>query len=315
MQTLPVFLDVQGRRCLLVGTGDVADRKRRLLAAAGADIHSLDDSSFAEHLLDGVVLVVAASTDEALNARVSLAARARHILVNVVDQPSLCTFIFPSVVERGPVTVAVSSGGALPVLTRLLRARLETLLPPSLGEFATRAASFRQQVRQQLPEMRQRLRFWDGLLQRQFIAGASDLHELDSAATLEQELSAFINGEHRGRITVVGTGPGDPDLLTFKALRCLQGCDVLVYGENLSPAIVNLARRDAQRLVLQETSDVAMRLQSEAAQGADIAWLLPGDPLSWREVPLLLAGWQAAGVTCDVVPGIIEQSGVFTDGL
>jgi uroporphyrin-III C-methyltransferase/precorrin-2 dehydrogenase/sirohydrochlorin ferrochelatase len=315
MQTLPVFLDVQGQRCLLVGTGDVADRKRRLLAAAGADIHNVDNSSFAEHLLDGVALVVAASTDEALNARVSHAARARHIPVNVVDQPALCSFIFPAVVERGPVTVAVSSGGALPVLARLLRARLETLLPPSLGEFATRAASFCQQVRQQLPEMRQRLRFWDGLLQQHVISGGSDLQALGDERAFGQQLAAFLAGEQRGRITVVGTGPGDPDLLTFKALRCLQGCDLLVYGDNVSPAIVNLARRDAQRLVLQETADVAMRLQSEAAQGADIAWLLPGDPLSWREVPLLLAGWQAAGVTCNVVPGIIDQNGVFTDGV
>lgn len=312
MPLLPVFLDLQGRQCLLVGSGEMAGRKLHLLQQAGAVV-TVSGNDFSDSDLAGMALVVAASDDQMLNERISLAAQSRQIPVNVVDQPHLCSFVFPAIVERGPITVAVSTGGALPVLARLLRARIETLLPPSLGDFAVRAAAFRQQVRQQLPEMRQRLRFWDGLLQQQLIGSGSDLQMFDSAEALDRKLATFLAAENAGHISVVGSGTGDPDLLTFKALRCMQACDLLVFDDSVPAVIVNLARRDARRHPLQPGEDAATLLHAEAGRGMHVVWLLAGDPLSYRNVPLLLAQWQAAGISIDMVPGIIDQAGVFPD--
>ena len=308
MQTLPVFLDVKGKPCLLVGDGELALRKRRLLDKAGAVVVTVS-RQFTEENLDGMVLVVAASHDNVLNQRVSIAAKSRNIPVNVVDQPDLCTFIFPSIVERGPITVAVSSGGAVPVLTRLLRARIETLLPTSLGDFAQRVSVFRQQVSTRLPDMPQRLRFWDQLLQRQFIGADGDLQALTDENVFEKRLDNFIANTASGQVSVVGAGTGDPDLLTFKALRCLQGCDVVVFDENVSPEIVNLARRDAHQVILQAHEDVFVLLQAEVLNGAYVVYLKTGDPLSYRDMPLLLARLQAANLQYDIVPGIIDQAG------
>ncbi len=308
MQTLPVFLDVKGKPCLLVGDGELALRKRRLLDKAGAVVVAVSEN-FTEENLSGVVLVVAASHDNALNQRVSIAAKSLNIPVNVVDQPDLCTFIFPSIVERGAITVAVSSGGAVPVLTRLLRARIETLLPVSLGDFAQRVSIFRKQVSSRLPDMTQRLRFWDQLLQRQLIGADGDLQAPVDERAFEQQLDNFIAKTVSGQLSVVGAGTGDPDLLTFKALRCLQGCDVVVLDESVSADIVNLARRDARQIILQANEDVFALLQTEVLNGAYVAYLKMGDPLSYRDMPLLLARLQAANVQYDIVPGIIDQAG------
>lgn len=307
MQTLPVFLDVKGKRCLLVGDGEVALRKRRLLDSAGAVVVSAS-RNFAEEDLTDVVLVIAASADSALNERVSHVARLRNIPVNVVDQPDLCTFIFPAIVERGPITVAVSSGGALPVLTRLLRARIENLLPASLGEFAQKARDFRKQTSARLPDMQQRLRFWDHLLQRQLIGADGNLESLAEAG-FEQHLDDFIAEVSAGFVSVVGTGPGDPDLLTFKALRCLQGCDVVFFDQAVNPVIVGLARRDARHLSLRGDEDVEALLKADALSGEHVVYLKVGDPLSHREIPLLLVQLHAANIQYDIVPGIIDQAG------
>lgn len=308
MQALPVFLDVRGKSCLLVGDGELALRKRRLLDKAGAVVIAVSDG-FTEESLNGVLLVVAASLDNVLNQRVSVAAKIRNIPVNVVDQPDLCTFIFPSIVERGAITVAVSSGGAAPVLTRLLRARIETLLSASLGDFAQRVGIFRKQVSMRLPEMQQRLRFWDQLLQRQLIGADGDLQMLIDESAFEKRLDDFIADTVSGQVSIVGAGTGDPDLLTFKALRCLQGCDVVICDENVSADIVNLARRDARQIIVQKQEDVFSLLQAEALNGGYVVYLKMGDPLSYRDMPLLLARLQAANIQCDIVPGIIDQAG------
>ena len=308
MQALPVFFDVKGKSCLLVGDGELALRKRRLLDKAGAVIVAVSEN-FTEDNLAGVVLAVAASHDNVLNERVSIAAKSRNIPVNVVDQPYLCTFIFPSIVERGSITVAVSSGGAVPVLTRLLRARIETLLPASLGNFVERASIFRKQVGARLPDVSQRLRFWDQLLQRQLIGADGDLQTLMGESAFEESLDNFIANAVRGQVSVVGAGTGDPDLLTFKALRCLQGCDMVVCDESVSEDIVNLARRDARQIVLQANEDVFALLQAEVLKGAYVVYLKTGDPLSYRDIPLLLTRLHAANVQYDIVPGIIDQAG------
>lgn len=306
MQALPVFLDIKGKPCLLVGDGEVALRKRRLLDSAGAVVAVSND--FTEDNLAGVALVVAASADNALNERISHAARLLNIPVNVVDQPALCTFIFPAIVERGPITVAVSSGGVLPVLARLLRARIENLLPGSLGEFAQKAGKFRQQINARLPDMQQRLRFWDHLLQRQLIGADGNLESL-AAAGFTQHLDNFIADAAAGFVSVVGAGPGDPDLLTFKALRCLQGCDVVFFDQDVSPVIIGLARRDARQSALCDQDDIAALIMAEASRGAHVVYLKAGDPLSHRDIPLLLVQLHAASIQYDIVPGIIDQAG------
>lgn len=308
MQTLPVFLDIKGKPCLLAGDGDIAERKRRLLEKAGAVVVTLS-GNFSEEKLDGMVLVVAASSEKQVNETVSHSARLRNIPVNVVDQPDLCTFIFPSIVERGPVTVAVSSGGAVPVLTRLLRARIETLLPDSLGEFAQVVSVFRQQVKARLPDMQQRLRFWDGLLQSHFISASADMQMRIDEVTLCQRLDQFTSADAMGQVSIVGTGPGDPDLLTFKALRCLQACDVVFFDCDVSQEIVDLSRRDARRVLLEKHQDIALSIRAEVKDSSAVVYLKAGDPLSHRDVTLLLARLQAADIKYTVVPGIIDQSG------
>jgi len=308
VQTLPVFLDIKGKPCLLAGDGEVAERKRRLLEKAGAVVVALSDS-FSEEKLDGVVLVVAASADMHVNQTVSRSARLRSIPVNVVDQPDLCTFIFPSIIERGPLTVAVSSGGAAPVLTRLLRARIEAMLPASLGEFAQQMSFFRQQVKARLPDMQQRLRFWDGLLQSQFIGASGDLEMPADDAALNQRLDQFASGAAMGQVSIVGAGPGDPDLLTFKALRSLQACDVVFFDGDVSQEIVDLSRRDARKVLLEKHQDIALLIQAEVKDSSAVVYLKTGDPLSHRDISLLLARLQAAEISYSVVPGIIDQSG------
>jgi uroporphyrin-III C-methyltransferase/precorrin-2 dehydrogenase/sirohydrochlorin ferrochelatase len=308
VQTLPVFIDIKGKPCLLVGDGELALRKCRLLDKAGAAVVTLS-GDFTEDKLDGVVLVVVASADKHVNELISRAAKSRNIPVNVVDQPDLCTFIFPSIVERGPITVAVSSGGTVPVLARLLRARIETLLPASLGEFAQRVGIFRQQVSQRLPDMQQRLRFWDQLLQSQLIGACGDMGMLANETVFDRELDQFLDSSAVGMVSVVGAGPGNPDLLTFKALRCLQACDVVFFDSDVSLDIVNLARRDARQIMLENKQDIAELLQAEVGSASYVVYLKAGDPLSYREVPLLLARLQAADIKYEVVPGIIDQAG------
>jgi uroporphyrin-III C-methyltransferase/precorrin-2 dehydrogenase/sirohydrochlorin ferrochelatase len=303
MKTLPVFLDVYNKTCLVVGEGDVASRKSRLLINAGAVIRSAA-TRFSLADLDDVTLVIAASDDHSLNQHVSEAAQARNIPVNVVDKPDLCTFIFPSIVERGDITVAVSSGGAVPVLTRLLRARLETLLPPSLAEFAAQAGSWRTRIKQTLPDMQQRLRFWDHLLQEQMIGADGDIQAKFSEVGMQKTLENFAAERTSGCIFVVGAGPGDPDLLTFKALRCLQACDLVVFDQQVDPRIIDLARRDAHRIRLDNRQKVADMLQSHALLQRHVVYLLAGDPGSYRELPALLMSVAALGVPVHCVPGV-----------
>ena len=310
MQTLPVFLDVKGRRCLLVGDGDSAQRKRFLLERAGADIVSVPESACDESLLQDAALVIVASDDEALATSISAGAKSKNIPVNVVDKPALCTFIFPAIVERGAVTVAVSSNGTAPVLTRLLRARIEALLPSSLGELAQQIGSFRRQVSQKISDAKQRLRFWDGLLQRYLISASSG--ELSQQTIdFDRQLEQFVrDGEVRGRVAIVGSGTGDPDLLTFKALRVLQACDCVIADAAVSQNICRLARRDAQQHTVQRLEEVFSVLSEGVRNNQYLAYLVSGDPLSLRDMSALLMHLQAANIPFEIVPGVIDQAGV-----
>jgi uroporphyrin-III C-methyltransferase/precorrin-2 dehydrogenase/sirohydrochlorin ferrochelatase len=338
MRFLPLFIRLANRPCLVVGGGEVAARKVELLRRADAVVRITAPAlcptlqrlheqglvhwrrgEFDSVDLDDVIVVVAATDDTAVNATVSREADGRRLPVNVVDQPDLCSFIFPSIIDRSPVAVAVSTGGASPVLARLLRARLETLIPAGYGRLATLLEGFRETVKQRLPTGRQRRRFWErvlsGPLPEQVFAGRQEraaalLHE----ALDEQQTDA--DGSV-GEVYLVGAGPGDPDLLTFRALRLMQMADVVLYDRLVSDDIMDLVRRDAERIYVGKKRDFHSVRQEEisrlmadlAKQGKRVLRLKGGDPFIFGRGGEEIEVLADEGVAFQVVPGITAASG------
>ncbi len=335
MDFLPLFHILRGRRALLVGGGDVALRKARLLSDAGAllrvvapDVHSelreLVEEGAGELLLrpyahgdlQDCVLVIAATDDEPLNAQVSRDANERGVPVNVVDAPALCSVIFPAIVDRSPLVVAVSSGGDAPVLARLLRAKLETWIPATYGQLAGLASRFRERVKQRLPDLQQRRKFWEEVFQgpvaERMIAGQPSEAERLLADKLESP-----QAESRGEVYLVGAGPGDPDLLTFRALRLMQQADVVLYDRLVAPAILELCRRDADRLYVGKRradhavpqDEINRKLVELAQQGKRVLRLKGGDPFIFGRGGEEIDELAANGIPFQVVPGITAASG------
>ncbi len=336
MEFLPLHFDLKGRRCLVVGDQDIATRKADLLRRAGAELLlntlkpcdslrelSLDravrlvDEPFHEDLLDDVELVVAASDDPVLNRRVSEAARKRHLPVNVVEQPDLSTFIFPSIIDRSPIIVSVSSGAQIPVLTRLLRSRLESLIPHAYGRLASVAAEFRERVREQLPHQNQRRRFWESVLEGKIADLVLGGREDKARQEIEAVLAESEHFTQLGEVYLVGAGPGDPDLLTFKALRLMRQADVVLYDRLVAPEILDLVRRDAERInVGKERSrhtlpqeDINQLLVSLAKQGKRVLRLKGGDPFIFGRGGEEIERLSEAGIPFQVVPGISAANG------
>jgi uroporphyrin-III C-methyltransferase/precorrin-2 dehydrogenase/sirohydrochlorin ferrochelatase len=266
MQYLPIFLDVRHKPCLVVGGGEVAVRKVASLLRSGASLTIVApalapplrdmlvrgafchrDRGFEEGDLDDALLVVAATADRTVNRRVADLARARGIPVNVVDQADDSTFIMPSVIDRSPVVVAVSTGTASPVLARLLRTRLESVIPAGYGRLADLCARYRDRVKAHFSDQRDRRRFWDRVLQGGVAERVFTGHLDEADAAMELELSAATPSAGMGEVYLVGAGPGDPDLLTFRALRLMQQADVVVTTA-WSPSQSRHDRRDARRV-------------------------------------------------------------------
>lgn len=336
MQYLPLFLDLHQHRCLLVGGGEVAARKLELLLRAGVEIQlvskqlsarvselhtengfKLNLRAYTESDLEDVHLVVAATDDSQLNAEIARAAQNRGLWVNVVDRPDLGNFIFPAIIDRSPLMAAVASGGASPVLTRLLRGKIESVVPSAFGQLAKLADQFRPQVKQQIKDPAQRRIFWEKVLQGP-IAELVFSGRLDQAARqLEDRLHQQLNSEKRGEVYLIGAGPGDPDLLTFKALRLMQQADVIVYDRLVAPAIVDLARRDAEKIYVGKERDnhslpqdsINELLAQLALAGKRVARLKGGDPFIFgrggEEIETLLQ----YDISFQVVPGITAASG------
>ena len=337
MRHFPIFLDLNERRCLVVGAGEVAARKVQQLLRSNAKviivapraeqyIQTLAEQDRVQHKarefherdISGSALVIAATADRQVNSAVAAAARAANVPVNVVDDPALCSFIMPSVVDRDPVQVAVSTGGASPVLARLLRAKLETLIPASYGRLATVVREFRSRVKQRFPEFRQRRRFWENVLQGPVVEMLFAGREQAAVKALEQALEDTAPADlGQGEVYLVGGGPGDPDLLTFRALRLMQQADVVLYDRLVSPAIVDLARKEAQRIYVGKQSDSHTVPQSElnemlvklAQQGKRVLRLKGGDPFIFGRGGEEIEELAAAGVPFQVVPGITAASG------
>ena len=335
MEFLPLFHNLRGSRVLVVGGGEIALRKSRLLADAGAvlrvvapeieaQLEALVERSggdaivrgYQEADLDGCQLIIAATDDQALNAQVSADAQRRCVPVNVVDAPALCSVIFPAIVDRSPLVVAVSSGGDAPVLARLIRAKLETWIPSAYGELAGLAARFRRQVKSLYPDVTQRRAFWEDVFQ----GPIADRQLAGQGAEAERLLVDKINGappHAPGEVYLVGAGPGDPDLLTFRALRLMQQADVVLYDRLVAPAILELCRRDAERVYVgKRRADHALpqekinqQLVELAKQGKRVLRLKGGDPFIFGRGGEEIEQLAAQGIPFQVVPGITAASG------
>ncbi len=333
MDFLPIFLNVRQQACLVVGGGTTASRKVELLLRANAKItvvapdlnaklsQWLDDKriyhradKFSPSDLQNCHLVIAATNDKAVNEQVSKLAQAQAIPVNVVDQPQLCSFIMPSVIDRSPIQIAVSTGGASPVLARLLRARLETLVPASYGKFAEFIASFREKVKQRFA-FDERRRFWESVLQgpiaEKFLAGHTQ--------AAKQDLEKFIekSDQKSGEVYLVGGGPGDPDLLTFRALRLMQQADVVLHDRLVSPGVLDLVRREAEHIYVGKEptnhpvpqDDINALLIKLAKQGKRVLRLKGGDPFLFGRGGEEIERLMEEGIPFQVVPGITAAIG------
>ena len=340
MDFLPIFLNLKDRHCTVIGGGEVAARKVALLRQAGAqvtvvspelgatlsraaDVGEIEhiSSEYKEALLKESVLIIAATDLREVNEAVAEAAGRMNIPVNVVDTPDLCTFVMPSIIDRSPVMVAVSTGGSSPVLGRMLRQKLESTIPASYGQLARLAKAFRDKVKAKFKSGDDRRLFWEKVLEgpiaEMMVAGK----EKQATEALEQALeSAGDTMPGHGEVYLVGGGPGDPDLLTFKALRLMQQADVVVYDRLVSKEVLELVRRDAERIyagkergehaIPQEgINDLLVKL---AKEGKRVCRLKGGDPFIFGRGGEEIETLMEEGVPFQVVPGITAASGCAT---
>ncbi|MBH3290866.1 uroporphyrinogen-III C-methyltransferase [Serratia marcescens] len=338
MDYLPIFADLKQRPVLVVGGGDVAARKVDLLQRAGAEIRIVAQSlspeleqqrqqgqllwlgtTFDPQQLDDVFLAIAATDDNALNAAVFAEADKRRVLANVVDDQPRCSFIFPSIIDRSPLVVAVSSSGQAPVLARLLREKLEALLPASLGQMAQVAGRWRGQAKQRLASIGERRRFWEKAFGGRFATLVANGQTAQAERQLEQDLQSFAAGDEgaQGEIALVGAGPGDVGLLTLRGLQVMQQADVVLYDHLVSGEILDLVRRDAERICVGKRAGAHSVIQEEtnrllvelAQQGKRVVRLKGGDPFIFGRGGEELQVAAAAGIPFQVVPGVTAAAG------
>ena len=338
MDYLPLFYQLKEQRCLVVGGGEIATRKAAMLRRAGAHVRVVapDISKAMQALLekdsksesnqrpyqgsdmDGVLLAIAATDDNTLNAQVSKDARGRHIPVNVVDNPDLCTFILPSIVDRSPIVMAVSSGGQSPVLARMIRAKLESTIPASYGRLAHLVGKFRDKAKARFSDVNQRRGFWEDVLTGPIAEFVFAGKEQEAEQMLDRQLTSETGAKPVvGEVYLVGAGPGDPDLLTFRALRLMQQADVVLYDRLVSPGVLDLVRRDAELIYVgkarsehavpqDQINDYLVKL---ALEGKRVCRLKGGDPFIFGRGGEEIGRLADAGIQFQVVPGITAASG------
>lgn len=339
MEYLPLFFDLQGQPVLLIGGGDIALRKARLLTRAGARVRLVSpevldevrelvlqaqgeifESRYLVEHIEGVRLIVAATDDEAVNEQVHKDAIAAGIPVNVVDNPPLCTFIFPAIVDRSPIVIGISSAGKAPVLARNLRAKLETLIPPSYAQLGELVGRFRGQVKAKFDTVNKRRNFWERVLSGSVAERVFAGQTIAAEELLQQQIDQ-ADAEHQvGEVYLVGAGPGDPELLTFKALRLMQQADVVLYDALVSPEVLDLCRRDADLIYVGKQRDnhavpqqgINELLVEHARAGKRVVRLKGGDPFIFGRGGEELQQLKASGVPFQVVPGITAASACST---
>ena len=308
MDYFPIFLDLRGRAALVVGQGEAAERKAEALRRAGAVVRARPRFEAAD--LDGCALAIGAEAPMADLEALFAAAAARGVPVNVVDRPALCSYITPSVIDRAPLAIAVSSGGAAPVLARLLRARIEAMVPPAYGRLAALAERWKERIRTRLPDtaLRRRVleRALSGRVADLVLAGQDDAAEAELARELE------AGPDPAGIVYLVGAGPGAADLLTLRAQRLLGEADVIVHDRLVTGDVLDMARRDADRIAVgkarachtvpqEEINALLVRLGLE---GRKVVRLKGGDPFVFGRGGEEAEALAAAGVAFEVVPGI-----------
>ena len=338
MRYFPTFFDLQDKPVLLVGGGTAAARKLRLLLKAGAKVTVVAPEVTAEIAvlargtvvwqarpfrasdLAGKALAIAASGVEVVERAVSEAALAQGLPVNVVDRPALSSFITPAIVERDPLVIGISSGGTSPVLARRLRAQIEALLPAGLGRLARFAGSFRGAVAANIHGHGARRRFWervfDGPIAQHLLAG-KEAKACEAMLALVNGPAGRNRGNDRGQVRIVGAGPGDPDLLTLKALRALQWADVIFHDNLIGPEVLDLARRDAELVHVGKSKGHHAKTQAEinaliagaALAGRRVVRLKGGDPFVFGRGGEELDYLRARGIRAEVVPGVTAAAG------
>ena len=352
MRYFPLFFDLHGKRVLLVGGGEVARRKAELLTRAQARLrvvapqiepalarlittaaqHSTEKDNNARHDnellhrpyhaddINDCTLVVSATDDDALNRRVSADAKARRVPVNVVDSPALCDFIFPAIIDRSPLVAAVSSSGASPVLARRVRAKIEALLPTAAGNLARFCARFRDTVKNALPMQRRRI-FWEETLDGDCAAAVLAGDEQRAEMLLRERLHAFAKSaggiDNDGEVYLIGAGCGEADMLTFHAMRLLQRADVVVHDRLVAKSVLELARRDAEKIYVGKRRDCHLATQDDinallidrARRGLRVARLKGGDPFIFGRGGEERETLTAAGVRVQVAAGITAAIG------
>ncbi len=336
MDYFPLFLQLKDKNCLVVGAGEVAARKIDLLARTGANITvvaktvspavqefekngvvTLIRKAFSEGDLPRMSMAVSATDNLETNTHVAASARQNGILINVVDNPQLCDFIFPSIVDRSPIVIAISSGGASPVLARLLRSKLESSIAPAFGRLAQLAEKFRSQIKRRIEHLPQRRIFWENALQGPVAELVFAGRDADAERELQKLLEQNCGRMNKGAVYLVGAGPGDPDLLTFRALRLMQQADVVVYDRLVSPEILELARRDADKIYVgKQRSDHTLPQESIndllaklALEGKRVVRLKGGDPFIFGRGGEEIETLMRQGIDFQVVPGITAASG------
>ena len=344
MDYLPLFHNLKGRRIVVVGGGEIALRKVRLVQEASAlitiiakdfcpdllEMAAKDKASGCnglelitagyehQHLLQypDTVMVIAATNDRDLNRLVSEHAQAANMLSNVVDDPGFSTVIFSTIVDRSPIQVAISSGGDAPVLVRLLRTRFESLLPAGMAKLGSLAGSFRERVKDKFSNGADRKAFWEEVFYGP-IAEQAYANNLEEAERLLADKLESTDEFKTGEVYLVGGGPGDPDLLTFKALRLMQQADIVLYDRLVSKEVLNLVRRDATRIYVGKTAgdhpvtqdNINQKLVDYALEGNRVVRLKGGDPFIFGRGGEEIETLAEHGIPFQVVPGITAASG------
>ncbi len=338
MDYLPLFFDLRNKPCLIVGAGEVAARKLELLCRAGADVrivapavgesvrtliaqHKLEvaEREFTESDVTGAVLVIAATNDESVNQRVFDCCDAAGLLINSVDNPQISNVIFPGIIDRSPVLVAISTAGSSPTLARVVRGWIEARLPPGLGRLAEFIDARRDEIKERLGTIRERQRFWQRIINGP--AGERAMRGDAAAAgrAFDSELSAQLSAEApaAGCVLLVGAGPGDPELLTLKGLRAVQGADVILYDNLVNAEILEYARRDAEKIYVGKKrkfsgirqEEINALLVEHARAGRNVVRLKGGDPFVFGRGGEETEVLAAAGIDCTVIPGITAATG------
>jgi uroporphyrin-III C-methyltransferase/precorrin-2 dehydrogenase/sirohydrochlorin ferrochelatase len=310
LPNLPLFHKLEGRKVLVVGTGEGARWKAELIAAAGADVVQLAAWTPAD--LEGAALAVADLPDRAEALRFVAAAREARVPVNIVDQTDLCDVQFGTIVNRNPVVLAISTDGAAPMLGQSIRARIESVLPLGLSQWAAAAKAWRPRLKSRVPDFGARRTFWKRFTERAW----ANAGRVPSQA----EFETLLQGTPQravGSVTLVGAGPGDPELLTLKAVRALQNATIILYDDLVGPDILELARREAKRVAVGKTghgpsvpqSEINEKIVALAQAGETVVRLKGGDPLIFGRATEEIDACRAAGISVEIVPGISAAQG------